>query len=240
VKTTEKSISLIKNKSCNMRGLRIQLPFLLPHPYFNLSLSGKGQVSSLLYALIHLERICSPQTRDLRYGCPEVTDLNTTASLQNADSYTFYAKGMCLASPTCVSYLRPQYLTTAGGSCAGGSVSLGIYDWVLLPSTHKSAFVARRMLTGAKELTIAQKEDIYNCLGAFNLFTPKLSSVEITMPTRLQKCAPPKARIFTELGTIRGSLLGGNRYRAAERWECRGNPVQGKPTHQVLSLDNLV
>jgi len=63
------------------------------------------------------------------------------------------------------------------------------------------------MLIEPKALAIAQREDIYNCLGAFNIVSifytigrQTLSSFAITMLTRLHRWVSLNARIFAALG----------------------------------------
>ncbi|RPB19941.1 zincin, partial [Terfezia boudieri ATCC MYA-4762] len=72
-------------------------PDLFNLPRFSTNLLQKDQVSSMLHELTHLEGIYFLPTKDLEYLHKEVLGLNTTSALQNADSYAYYAKAVCLA-----------------------------------------------------------------------------------------------------------------------------------------------
>jgi len=69
------------------------------------SLFEKDQISSMLHEFTHLAAIYSPPTIDHTYLHKTIVTLNTSRALQNADTYAFYAKAVCLASPACVDHI---------------------------------------------------------------------------------------------------------------------------------------
>ena len=70
-------------------------------PSFSRTLLQKDQVTSMLHELTHLGTIFFPPTKDEAYLYQTLLTLNVTKALGNADPYAYYAKHLCLESPTC-------------------------------------------------------------------------------------------------------------------------------------------